>query len=125
MGTGVYFAQPSQRAAFPCLTVKVSERKYGYNLAGADGTSSALVTITGQAYFESQAIAAVEAVRNFAQGFRGPQSGLAILTCYLDDESDEETPPPDGSDNWIYQVPVNYRIAHRVPAPTSVTQNPA
>jgi hypothetical protein len=125
VGNRIYWAQPSQASSYPCVTVKVTARTYGYNLAGADGTSLATVSITPMGLYESQCIALAEAVRNVAQGFRGTQSGVAILTCYLDDESDDESPPPDGSANWIYQTPIPYKIAHRVPAPTSVTQSPA
>ena len=124
-GGRIYFAQPSQRQAYPCLMLKVGSRTYGYNLAGADGTSQATVTITALGCYESQAVALVEAIRNFSQGFRGVQSGLAILACYLDDEGDDESPPSDGTKTIGYQVPVNYRIAHAYRLPPSVTQAPA
>lgn len=123
VGTGVYFAVPSQLAAYPCLVISVNGRQYGHNLYGADGTSNALVEITAFGLRESQCIAIAEAIRDFADGFRGPQSGLSILACFLDDESDPTpTAPPDGSDNWIYQATVDYRIRHRVSAPNLVTQ---
>jgi Protein of unknown function (DUF3168) len=125
VGNRIYFAQPSQRAAYPCCVIKVPTRKYGHNLGGADGTSVATVAITALAIAESQVIALAEAIRNFADGFRGTQSGVGILSCLIDDEADDETAPPDGSDNWIYQVTLEYRVAHRVPAPTSVTQSSA
>lgn len=123
VGNRIYFAVPSQLSAYPCLAVLVSARKYGHNLAGADGSSTATVELVGLGLRESDVIAIAEAVRNFADGFRGTQSGLAILSCYLEDEEDPmPVPPPDGSANWIYQVEVDYRIKHRVAAPTSVTQ---
>jgi hypothetical protein len=118
----VYFEQPSQLSLYPCVTVKVTARSYGKNLYGADGTSLATVEILPLSLQESSCIAAAEVIRNNCDGFRGTQSGVPILWCKLDDESDDSTPPPDGSDMWIYQVPVNYRIKHRVPLPTSVTQ---
>lgn len=120
---GIYFAQPSQLAAYPCCVIMVPARQYGHNLAGADGTSTATFEISVFGLYESQAIAGIEAVRNFADGFRGVQSGVAILSCLLDDEEDA-TPvrPPDGSDQFIYQATVDYKVKHRVPSPTSVTQ---
>ena len=118
----VYFAQPSQVSAYPCTTVQVKARSYGHNLAGADGTSLATVEITEMALRESQCVALADAVRNSADGFRGTQSGVAILGCLLDDEADGQAPPPDGSDQWIYQITLEYRVKHRVPAPTNVTQ---
>jgi hypothetical protein len=122
VGSSIYFAQPSQQANYPCLIIKVPTRKYGHNLGGADGTSIATVSLIALAYYESQCVAVVEAVRNFADGFRGAQSGVTILSCLLDDEADDDTAPPDGSDKWIYQVSLDYVVKHRVPAPTSVTQ---
>ena len=120
---GIYFAKPSQVAAYPCLLIRLDDRKYGHNLAGADGTSVATVEVAALGLVESQCIALVEAVRDVADGFRGTQSGVPIVSCLLDDESDPlPVPPPDGSDNAIYQATVNYRIKHRVPAPTGVTQ---
>lgn len=123
VGQRVYFAVPSQLAAYPCIAVMVPTRSYGHNLAGADGTSVATVEITALGLTESDCIAAAEAVRNFADGFQGTQSGVAIMTCLYDDESDPTpVPPPDGSDNWICQATIDYRVKHRVPRPTSVTQ---
>ena len=75
--------------------------------------------------FESQCIAMAEAIRNVADGFRGTQSGVAILRMLLQDEADVQTAPPDGSDRWIYWTTLEYRCDHRVPAPTSVTQTNA
>ena len=123
-GSRVYFAVPSQLSAYPCVVVMVPTRAWSHNLAGADGTSIATVEISALGLYESQCIALAEAIRNFADGFQGIQSGVAVLTCLYDDESDPTpVPPPDGSDNFIYQCTVDYRVKHRVPRPTSVTQN--
>jgi hypothetical protein len=122
VGTRIYWSDPSQIAKYPCIAVKVNTRDYGYNLSGHDGTSLATVQITALALTESSAISVIEIVRNNFQGFRGLQSGVPILWCYLGDEADGTTEPPDGSDQWIYQAAVEYRIKHRVPMPTSVTQ---
>lgn len=96
------------------MAVSVTKRDYGHNHSGPDGTSQATVQITSLAFTESGAIAISEVVRNNADGFRGLQSGVAILRCFLGDEADGATPPPDGSDSWIYQVALEYEIAHRV-----------
>ena len=71
---------------------------------------------------ESDAIEIAEVLRNNMQGFRGLQSGVAILRCFLDEESDDTSQPIDGSDQWIYQVTLSYVVMHRVPVPTNVTQ---
>ncbi len=99
---------------YPCVVVQVSKRTYGHNHSGADGTSQATVQITTLSATEAVAIAASEVVRNNADGFCGTQSGVQILRCFLGDEADGATPPPDGSDSWIYQVALEYEIAHRV-----------
>ena len=104
------------------MLLQVPERPYGHNLAGADGTSVATVEITGMAQTEASAVAIAEAVRNSCDGFIGTQSGVAIMTCLLQDEANAQTPPPDGSDNWIYQITLEYRVKHWVTLPTSVTQ---
>lgn len=122
VSTRIYKQDPSQLALYPCLAVEMPERRYGHNLAGADGTSDATVKFTAYSLYESSAVAAIEAIRNSLDGFRGSQSGVAILRCFLDDEEDATVPPPDGSDQWIYAPSVTYIIRHRVPAPTSVTQ---
>jgi hypothetical protein len=122
VGTRIYKQDPSQQSKYPCLVIEQPTRNYGMNLAGADGTSIATVQITAMSLQESTAVAAMEVVRNNWQGFRGTQSGVPILWAYLDDEVDGTTPPPDASDQWIYQVAVTYRIKHRVPMPTSVSQ---
>ncbi len=116
IGTRIYFDQPSQLSSYPCVVVEVTKRSYGHNHSGPDGTSQATVQITSLASLrgEAQAVAASEVVRNNADGFRGLQSGVAILRCFLGDEADGATPPPDGSDQWIYQVALEYEIAHRV-----------
>ncbi len=107
---------------YPCVTVQVTDRAWGRNLAGPDGTSTATVEIDGLALHESTCIAIAEAIRNNFDGFRGLQSGVPILWQKYQNESDDTTEPPDGSDAWIYHVIVKYRIKHRVPLPTSVTQ---
>jgi hypothetical protein len=122
VGNRIYFGQPSQRASYPCLAFKISSRSYGHNLAGADGTSIATITFIALGNAQSQTVAVAEAIRNFADGFRGLQNGVAILSCLLDDESDDEYQPPDGSDVWIYQTSLDYVVKHRVPSPSSVTQ---
>jgi len=122
VGTRIYFEDPSQMSQYPCVTVKVTEREWGRNLAGADGTSKAMVEISALSLSESSSIAIAEVVRNYFDGFRGNQFTVPILTNYYEDEDDDTTAPPDGSDNWIYNVILKYRIKHRVPVPTSVTQ---
>jgi hypothetical protein len=114
IGPRVYFEAPSQASMYPCLAVQITKREYGHNHSGPDGTSRATAQITALAYSEATAIAAVEVVRNNVDGFRGLQSGIAILRCFLGDEADGVTPPVDGSDQWIYQVALEYEIAHRV-----------
>lgn len=125
VGQRIYFGVPSQMAAYPCLVVTVPHRSYGHNLSGADGTSVATVEITAVASYESQCVALAEAIRDFADGFRGPQSGVAIMSCSLDEPAEADPVPdvaPDGSDDRIYRVTLDYRIKHRVPVPSRVTQ---
>jgi hypothetical protein len=122
VGTRIYYADPSQMAAYPCVRVKLTNQKDINNLSGFAGASISTIEIAGLALFESQAVAIGEVVRNNYQGFRGTQSGVAILRCLRGETSEDTTEPPDGSDNWIYEVTIPYVICHRVPAPTSVTQ---
>lgn len=122
VGTRIYYSNPSQLAAYPCVRVKVTHREYTYNLAGFAGASLATVEVAGLGLYESQSVAIAEVVRNNYQGFRGVQSGVPVLRCLLGDETDDTTEPPDGSDSWIYEVAIDYEIYHRVPLPTSVTQ---
>ena len=102
--------------------VTVPTRSYGANLDGHDGTSLATVDISAMALRESTVIRMAELVRNSFQGFRGLQSGLAILRCFLDDEADDASQPIDGSDQWVYEVTLSYVIKHRVSMPVGVTQ---
>jgi hypothetical protein len=122
IGGRIYFSNPSQLSLYPCLTVNVRTRGYGYNLDGHDGSSLATVEITALALREATAIAIAEVIRNSLQGFRGLQSGVSILRCFLDDESDDTSQPIDGSDQWVYEVTLSYVMKHRVPYPTNVTQ---
>jgi hypothetical protein len=122
VGNRIYKQDPSQLSSYPCIAVELPERSYGYNLAGHDGTSLATLKFTAFSSTESAAVAAIEVIRNSMQGFRGLQSGVPILWCYLDGEEDDTVPPPDGSDQWIYEASVTYRVKHRVPTPSSVTQ---
>jgi hypothetical protein len=126
VGSRVYFGQPSQLAAYPCLVVLIPTRRYGHNLGGADGTSVATVEISGLAAREADCVAMAEAIRDFADGFQGTQSGVPILSCLLDEPAEEDPQPvrsPDGGDSWIYQITLDYRVKHRVPMPTSVAQS--
>lgn len=118
----IYFALPSQMSLYPCTVFEISARSYEHNLAGADGISRATLEITSLSLLESQCIAMAEAIRNVMDGFRGTQSGVAIVRNFLVSEVDDQTPPPDGSDQWIYWCTLEYRCDHRVPLPTSVTQ---
>jgi hypothetical protein len=122
VGSRVYWADPSQVAAYPCIAVKITKRTYVYNLAGFAGASLCTAEITAIGGSESACVAICEVVRDSYQGFRGLQSGVAVLRCLLGDESDDTVEPPDGSDGWIYQVGVDYEIFHRVPMPTAVAQ---
>ncbi len=114
VGNRIYFEDPSQLALYPCVVVQVTKRTYGHNLAGPDGTSLATVQITTISGSESSGIAIAEVVRNNMDGFRGFQSPVPILRCLYSDEADTAIPPPTGSDQWIYQVALEYEIAHRV-----------
>ncbi len=122
VGTRIYSSDPSQISVYPAVTVKVSDRTYVYNLYGFAGASLITAEITAISNREATCVAIAEVVRDSFQGFRGMQSGNAILRCFLGDESDDTVEPPDGSDQWIYLVEVDYEILHRVSAPTSVTQ---
>jgi hypothetical protein len=126
VGNRIYWTNASQVSVYPNVRVRVRERTWGHNLSGADGTSTATIEIVAQhqASFggESTCVAIVEAIRNVFDGFRGSQSGVAILSSFLIDEEDDDDFPPDGSDQWIYRVPISYRVRHRVPTPTNVTQ---
>jgi hypothetical protein len=122
VGTRIYWDDPSQLSVYPCLVVQVANRDYGHNLDGADGVSVATVSIEAISQFESISVACIEAVRNSLDGFRGPQSGVGIMSCYLEDEVDATTPPLAGHKEWIYHVVTEWKIKHRVPAPTAVTQ---
>jgi hypothetical protein len=124
VGSRIYKQDPSQLSSYPCVVVELPKRRYGHNLDGADGTSVAEVKFTAMSLFESDCVNCLEAIRNSLDGYSGYQSGVAIMRCLLDDDSevDETVPPPDGSDQWIYTASVSYVMAHRVPKPTSVTQ---
>jgi hypothetical protein len=122
-GAGLYWEQPSQLALYPCLVLRIPDRTFGHNLAGADGTSRATVEVTTLALRQADCIGMAEAVRDHLHGFRGTQSGVGILRLLLEDEADDATAPPDGSDRWIYQVTLEYRCDHRLPMPTDVTQS--
>ncbi len=127
VGPRIYWAHPSQKSNYPNVCVGVSERSWGHNLDGADGTSTATFDITVQhqdpgGSGESTCVAMAEAIRNYFDGFRGTQVSVAILSIFLMDEGDDQVASIDGSDNWVYQIALTYRVRHRVPAPTSVTQ---
>jgi hypothetical protein len=127
VGKRIYFDVPSQMAAKPSVYLQVNNRDWHHNLAGADGTSTAYFEIAMQhsgpnGHGESTCIAMAEAIRNSFDGFRGMVNGVPVLSIFLSDEEDDISPPPDGSDQWIYRVIHTYRVRHRVPYPTSVTQ---
>ncbi len=122
VGPRIYYADPSQLSSYPCVVVSVSNRPYGHNLDGSDATSIAVVNIEAISQFESESVACVEAWRDAIDGFRGIQSGVRIGRCLLENEEDMTTPPLAGSDLWIYRVATRYKVWHRVPAVTNVTQ---
>ena len=127
VGSRIYWNVPSQKSNYPTISVQVPDRTWGHNLDGADGTSTATFEITFQhsnpgGHGESTVVAMAEAARNKLDGFRGLMAGVSVLSIFLQEEEDEYTNPPDGSDNWIYRIVHTYRVRHRVPAPTSVTQ---
>ncbi len=122
VGSRIYYADPSQLSQYPCLVISIVNRDYFHNLAGADGVSLATVHLEAISQFESESQACMEAVRNNLDGFRGVQSGVPIGRCFLDDEFDAQTPPLAGSNLWIYHYATEYKVWHRVPTPTSVTQ---
>ncbi len=127
VGPRIYWAHPSQKSNYPNVCVGVSERSWGHNLDGADGTSTATFDITVQhqdpgGSGESTCVAMAEAIRNYFDGFRGTVLGVPILSIFYMDEADDQVASIDGSDNWVYQIALAYRVRHRVPAPTSVSQ---
>jgi hypothetical protein len=124
VGTRIYDSNPSQLSTYPCVTVTLTKRTYTNNLSGFAGASLATFEMGCLALVpaRSVSVAIAEVIRNNYQGFQGVQSGVAVLRCLLDEESDDTFENVDGSDNWIYETPVTYEIYHRVPMPTSVTQ---
>ena len=122
VGNRVYYEEPSQLSSYPCVAVEVTEREFGKNLAGADGSSRALVEIRSLAQLKSQSVAISKVVYDYFFGFRGVQDGVPVLSNYYEDEADQVSQPIDGSDMWIYHTVLSYRVKHRVPVPANITQ---
>lgn len=123
IGARIMPSVPSQATAYPCAVLKFPQSANGHNLDGADGTGVATVEITALALQQSQCLAIAEAIRNSADGFRGTQSDVAIMSFLQTDTADGDPyPPPDGSDEQIRNITIEYRCKYRLPAPTSVTQ---
>ncbi len=122
IGDRIYYADPSQLSVYPCVVVYIPTREYQHNLSGSSGVSLATVHIEAISQSESQSQACMEAIRNNLDGFRGTKSGVSIGRCFLEDEYDAQTPPLAGGLTWIYHYATEYKIWHRVPLPTSVTQ---
>lgn len=126
VNTRIYYEDPSQLSIYPCVVVQIPDRGWDHNLDGADGVSTATVHIEAISQYESVTMACLEAVRNQLDGFRGyftnSNTGVAVMTCLLQDEFDQTTPPLAGSDLWIYHMVHEYRLKHRVPFPTNASQ---
>lgn len=125
VGSRIYWGDPSQRAVYPNVCLRLADRARTRNLSGAAGQSTATVEITIQSNAIGgmlQCNAAAQAIYDSLEGFRGYQNSVAWQTCYLEDEPDETSMPVDGNDRWVYAVTVTLRIKHRVPMPANVTQ---
>lgn len=125
VGSRIYWSRPSQRAIYPnvCLAISSSDRVK--NLSGAGGVCTSTVDITIQSNLpgaEAALTAAAKAIYDVLDGFRGHQNGIAWLSCYYDDESDDSSDPVDASDRFVHARIVPYRIRYREPLPALVTQ---
>ena len=46
--------------------------------------------------------------------------GLTIISCLASPEVDLPEPPKAGTDQWIYQISLDYLVSHRVTLPASL-----
>lgn len=119
VGPRIFFGALPQTKRFPALTYFVPSRTGGHNLGGADGTSRARVQISAWSFSELEAEQLAMAIRDRFDGFVGLIGQVEITACLFAGEVDLPEPPgKDGSDDWTYQIAVDYSISHRVPLPT-------
>lgn len=117
VGTRIHHFKLPQAAILPAVSYSVASRSYGRTLLGPNGMSAARVRISAWSTTESQADALAQEIRGALDGFRGPVGQVVITETVLESETDLPTAPQAGGDQAIYQIVLDFYLAHRVSIP--------
>ncbi len=118
-GARVYPMGAPNSATFPFVTVtRVSSNHY-HHTTDATGLVRDRIQLNA---FASTAISlnnVCEALRNAMDTYRGTMGTSTVRNCTLEDESDDSTPPTDGSDELVYSTRQDYFLWRTEAAPTA------
>lgn len=118
----VYPLRAPQGAARPYIVYGRSEGGHEHHLMGASGLAIGGVEVTAYCDDYDQAAALGESMRDALDGFRGRvaigNDVVNIRMLNLINDDDGMDPPQDSSDEPIYWVSHDYRVAELETAPT-------
>lgn len=102
----------------PALTFTIVSYPRGMVMGGLDGTGTPRIQFSAWAYSKasSDAITLVLLGSLTVVPPANPwgDGTITILSCTHQDESDQSEPPPEGGDQWIYQIVSEYQVKHRL-----------
>lgn len=114
----IYTGLRPQGEALPAITIHKISAGPEHDLDGAAGNANPRIQIDCWAGTDLEADALAEAVRNAMDGFTGTMGSHHIDVALLDDGSDDQAVPIDGSDVSTYRVTQDYLIRHTESQPT-------
>lgn len=116
IGDAIYAQRRPRGAAHTSITLRTASEQTEYGVDGAVEGSQEFVSITvyargGDAALRAETVAnllklAIDGYHHDAWG------GVAIGEAVLDSKSTRETSPPDGSDDWEFEVNLDFSILY-------------
>lgn len=101
----------------PALVYHIPHKPYGHNLSGSDGTATATVEIGAFAYSVSAPKLILKAIRDGINGAIQESWGngtVEIMSCFQSADTDNDSVPRAGSDQWMYMSSTEYTIKYRI-----------
>lgn len=120
IGGRVYNGRVPQHGEYPCVVLEVAATDFHYHLSNESTMQSPVVQVDcfdRDPEAENDTVA--DLVRNRLSGYTGAfNDDVFCHDAMIENVSQIDDRPRDGSDNWIRRTRMDFKITHRVTAPT-------
>lgn len=118
--TRIRLVRSEQSDTLPRIVIHQINGNHEHHMTAATGVVNGRVQIDCHATSPVGSLALAEAVRQSLDGFQGSMGSTFVMTCHLDDERPQYTPPIEGGhpEAGVDAVQLDYIIGWQVTIPT-------